>query len=71
MFQVLLSAWYRPGKIPVSNEDVAVYTKAYPDRFIGIGSVDLYQPQEAIKEIDRFVKEDGFKGKHLYCIFYC
>ena len=55
----------------MSNEDVAVYTKAYPDRFIGIGSVDLYQPQEAVKEIDRFVKEDGFKGKPLYCIFYC
>ena len=62
---MLLSAWCRPGKTPVSNEDVAVYTKAYPDRFIGIGSVDLYQPQEAVKEIDHFVKEYGFKGKLL------
>ena len=54
----------------MSNEDVAVYTKAYPERFIGIGSVDLYQPQEAVKEIDRFVKEYGFKGKLLCFIFY-
>ena len=60
---MLLSAWYRPGLSPVSNEDVAIYTKAYPDRFIGIGSVDLYKPQEAVKEIERCVKEYGFKGK--------
>ncbi len=60
--QVLLSAWFRPGAVPVSNEDVAEYTKAHPDRFVGVGSVDLYKPQEAVKEIERCVKEYGFKG---------
>ncbi len=47
----------------MSNEDVAVYTKAYPARFVGIGSVELDKPQVAVEQIEKCVKEYGFKGE--------
>ncbi len=57
-----MCAWYRPHRVAVSNEDVAEYTQAYPDTFVGIGSVNLYQPQEAVKTVEKCVNEYGFKG---------
>src|SRR5512132_4232049 len=36
--------------------------RAHPDRFIGIASVDLHRPMDAVRELRRRVKQDGFKG---------
>jgi predicted TIM-barrel fold metal-dependent hydrolase len=60
--KVCLTAWYRPGKVIFSNEQVAEYTRAFPDRFVGIAGVNLLDPVRAVKEIDKYVKEEGFKG---------
>ena len=46
----------------ISNDEVAHYCRAHPDRFIGIASVDLYRPMEGVRELRRRVKQDGFKG---------
>jgi predicted TIM-barrel fold metal-dependent hydrolase len=46
----------------ISNDEVAHYCRAYPDRFIGVASVDLYRPLEGVRELRRRVKQDGFKG---------
>jgi uncharacterized protein len=59
---VLLSAWHRPGGWVVSNDDVAEFTTAYPDRFAGLASVNLADPVGAVRELRRAVHELGFVG---------
>lgn len=60
--QICLCAWYRPGQTVFSNEEVAEFTRAFPNRFVGIVGVDLLDPVSAVKEIDKYVTEEGFKG---------
>jgi len=60
--KICLCAWYRPGKALFSNEDVAEFTRAFPDRFVGIASVDLLDPVGAVRELGKYVKEEGFRG---------
>jgi predicted TIM-barrel fold metal-dependent hydrolase len=59
----LLSAWSAPGgRFPISNDEVAGWVAAHPDRFAGLAAVDLDRPMEAVRELRRRVTEDGFKG---------
>jgi predicted TIM-barrel fold metal-dependent hydrolase len=59
----LLSAWSAPsGRFPISNEEVAGWVSAHPDRFAGLAAVDLDRPMEAVRELRRCVDELGFKG---------
>ena len=60
--KVLMSAWQRPGKVCCSNESVLEYVKADPHKFVGIGTVNLTNPMEAVTTVDKCVKEYGFKG---------
>jgi predicted TIM-barrel fold metal-dependent hydrolase len=58
----LLSAWSAPHQPPlISNEEVAGWVEAHPDRFAGLACVDL-KPMEATRELRRCVGELGFKG---------
>ncbi|GAA2858434.1 amidohydrolase family protein [Streptosporangium fragile] len=59
---LLLSAWHRPGGWVISNDDVAVFVRAHPDRFAGLASVDLADPVGAVRELRRAVEELGFVG---------
>ncbi|MGB6558878.1 MAG: amidohydrolase family protein, partial [Pseudolabrys sp.] len=61
----MLCAWWSPSGPMISNDEVAHYCRAHPDRFMGIASVDLYRPMEAVRELRRRVKEDGFKGLRI------
>lgn len=56
----LLSAWWGPGGPLISNDDVAGWVKAHPDRFSGVASVDLSRPMDAVRELRRCVEELGF-----------
>src|SRR5712691_11813195 len=58
----MLCAWWGPSGPMISNDEVAHYCRAHPDRFIGIASVDLYRPMDGVRELRRRVKQDGFKG---------
>ena len=58
--KVFLSAWHRPGKTVISNETVYSYTSKYPKRFFGLASVDIENPVNAVKELEKCVKEYGF-----------
>lgn len=58
----LISAWQAPGKDLISNEEVASFVAEAPDRLIGVGSVDISKPMEAVREIRRCVEELGFKA---------
>jgi predicted TIM-barrel fold metal-dependent hydrolase len=60
-----LSAWHAPHGAMISNEEVAEIVQAHPDRFVGLASVNLYRPLDAVRDLRRWVKEYGFKGLRL------
>lgn len=59
----LLSAWHGPrdGAL-ISNDEVAGWVAAHPDRLAGLAAVDLDRPMEAVRELRHCVTELGFKG---------
>lgn len=58
----LISAWVAPRNVMISNDEVAQFVSEYPQRLIGIGSVDISKPMQAVAEVKRCVHELGFKG---------
>lgn len=59
----LLSAWHSPREgALISNDEVAGWVDAHPDRFAGVAAVDLNRPMDAIRELRRCVTERGFVG---------
>lgn len=59
---VCLSAWHRPGKSIVSNDMIAEIISRFPGRFVGLAAVDLEKPVRAVRELERAVRELGFKA---------
>ena len=60
--RTLISAWYAPKNVMISNDEVASFVAEAPDRLVGVGSVDLSRPMQAVAEIERCVHELGFKA---------
>jgi predicted TIM-barrel fold metal-dependent hydrolase len=58
----LISAWVGPQGAMISNDEVAGFVKEAPDRLVGVGSVDISHPMQAIREIRRCIKQLGFKA---------
>ena len=56
----LVSAWHGPDGRLISNDEVAALVATYPQRLIGVASVDLRRPVSAIRELRRAVRELGF-----------
>ncbi len=46
----------------IVNDGVAEYVAGRPDRFLGFGTVPLQDGQEAAKELERIVRQHGFRG---------
>lgn len=63
--RALISAWYGPNGSLISNEEVLEITQRYPDRFVGIASVDLKNPVEAVRTLREYVTNHGFKGLRI------
>ncbi len=63
--RALISAWWGPQGELISNDEVAAHCAAYPDLFVGVGSVPLRQPMAAMAEVRRCVNELGFKAIRL------
>ena len=63
--KLMLSAWCRPEGWVFSNDDIAVYTRAFPERFVGVATVDLSRPMAAVAELERAVKELGCKALRI------
>jgi len=61
----LICAWWGPQGPLISNDEVASVVKQFPDRFVGIASVNLFKPMEAIRELRRCIKDLGFKGLRI------
>ncbi len=60
--QCLVAAWYAPRNVMISNDEVASFVDASGGRLVGVGSVDISRPMEAVAEIRRCVSELGFKA---------
>jgi uncharacterized protein len=63
--RALMSAWYGPGGALINNEEVLELTRRHPDRFVGIASVDLRHPAEAVRTLRQYVGQHGFKGLRI------
>jgi uncharacterized protein len=61
----LLCAWWGPQGPLIPNDAVASFVRRYPNRFVGIASVDLYRPMDAIRELRRCVRQLGFRGLRI------
>jgi predicted TIM-barrel fold metal-dependent hydrolase len=60
--RVMLCAWHRPGTWVISNDTVAAMVRQFPQRLVGVAAVNLEKPVEAVHELERAVKELGFKA---------
>jgi predicted TIM-barrel fold metal-dependent hydrolase len=47
-------------------EEVAQYTRRYPSRFVGLAGYNPFRIKESLQEIDRAVKDYGFKGVYVH-----
>lgn len=58
----LLSAWWGPEGPMISNDEVAEIVRGWPERFVGVASVDLSRPMHAVRELRRCVSELHFRA---------
>jgi predicted TIM-barrel fold metal-dependent hydrolase len=63
--KLMLAAWCRPERWVVTNDEVAEFVRAFPDRFVGVATVDLSKPIAAVRELDRAVTHLGFKALRI------
>ena len=55
----LLAAWWGPRGALIDNDEVASFVGEHPGRLLGIASVDLYRPMDAVRELRRFGRQRG------------
>ena len=48
------------------NDHIAEVVQAYPDKFIGMGSIGFGSPERCIAEVDRCINQLGFKGIQIF-----
>jgi uncharacterized protein len=63
--RLFVTSWTRPGRSLASNDRVADFIGDYPSRFVGVAGVNLERPVEAVRELDRAVRELGFKALRI------
>jgi predicted TIM-barrel fold metal-dependent hydrolase len=61
----LAAAWWGPQGALIDNDEVASFVRAHPGRLIGVASVDLSQPMQAVRELRRCVRELGFRALRI------
>lgn len=61
----LVSAWVAPRNVMKSNDEVFEFVQEYPDRLVGVGSVDISKPVQAVAEIRRCVGQLGFQALEM------
>ena len=63
---VMFSYWAKPEDTydlaQFLNDDIAQTISQFPHRFIGLGTIPMQDPNLAVKELERCIKELHFKG---------
>jgi hypothetical protein len=62
--KAVITAWYGPEGPIVSNDEVAAWVAAHPDRLVGLAAVDLARPMDAVRELRRAHKL-GLRGLRI------
>lgn len=60
--RALVSAWWGPQGPIIDNDEVAAQVQASGGRLIGVASVDVARPMDAVRELRRAVKTLGFRA---------
>ncbi|MCH8949786.1 MAG: amidohydrolase [Chloroflexi bacterium] len=60
--RAVLRAWCAPDGWIISNDEIAEIVARHPKRFLGLATVDLLRPVEAVRELERAVKDLGLSG---------
>src|SRR5262245_48822067 len=63
--RALASAWWGPTGPIISNDEVAALARAYPNRIVGVASVDLLRPLAAVRELRRCVRDLGLRALRI------
>lgn len=63
--KAVITAWHGPEGALVSNDEVASWVAAHPDRLVGLASVDLARPMDGVRELRRAVKQLGLRGLRI------
>lgn len=61
----MLCAWWGPDGPLIHNDEVAALVRQWPNRFVGVASVDLRHPMDAVRELRRCVHDHGFKALRI------
>jgi hypothetical protein len=60
------SHWNKWMYMDTTLEEVAQYTRAHPDRFVGLAGFNPFRIKESLREIEVAVREHGFKGVYVH-----
>ncbi|MBT8100819.1 MAG: amidohydrolase family protein, partial [Gammaproteobacteria bacterium] len=60
--QAMTAAWAAPNNIMISNDEVYEFVAEHPERLVGVGSVDITKPMQAVAEVRRCVSDLGFSA---------
>jgi predicted TIM-barrel fold metal-dependent hydrolase len=60
------SHWNKWMYMDTTLEEVAQYTRAYPDRFVGLAGYNPFRIKDSLREIEIAVREHGFKGVYVH-----
>jgi hypothetical protein len=60
--RALVCAWWGPQGPILTNDEVAAIVRAHPGRLVGVASVDLLRPMDAVRELRRCVRELGLRA---------
>jgi predicted TIM-barrel fold metal-dependent hydrolase len=60
------SHWNKWMYMDTTLEEVTQYTRAHPDRFVGLAGYNPFRIKESLREIEVAVREHGFKGVYVH-----
>jgi uncharacterized protein len=63
--RALVSAWVGPAGPLISNDEVASFVRQAPDKLVGVASVDLSRPMDALRELCRAVTQLGMRALRI------
>lgn len=58
----MVCAWHGPSGAIISNDEVAAFVRKKPDVLVGVASVDLSRPMDAVRELRRAVRTLGMRA---------